>query len=255
MKKKNYILIAVASYFLFLIATIPAKPITALINNNTQVNIQGVNGTVWDGNAYLISINTNLVLKDTHWSLSLWRLFIGQLAADINSHYLNNTLETQAGISLLGNYFVNDLKAQVAAKDVVQLADIPLVQLSGTFNVDIENAQWSKGELPQASGVIHWSNARVTVADAVSLGNVNILLGESEQDSLLADIDNKGGDISIAGTAQLVPEANYTVDITLSPTASANANIGQSLGMFAKKQNNGSYILKNSGSLQQIGLM
>lgn len=252
MKKKHYILIAVSSYFLFLFATIPAKPITDLINNNTPANILGVSGTLWDGKAYAISIN-NHVLKKTHWSLSAWQLLIGRASADISGSYLDNPFATEIGVSVLGNYFVNNLSATISAVDVTRLANIPLAKLSGNFAVDIEHAQWSNDQLPSANGVINWSNAQLSVTDTVLLGNVNILLGESEQDLLIADISNKGGDLIITGTAQLLPESSYTIDLKLKPTATASDNVTQSLGMFAKQQNDGSFALKNSGSLKQYG--
>jgi len=121
--------------------------------------------------------------------------------------------------------------------------------------VNIEHAQWRQGELPSASGEIKWRDAAVTIADTASLGNVSMVLGESEQQQLIASISNQGGDIAIEGTIELIPEADYSLNITLTPTASANNNIKQSLGMFAKRQANGEYQLKKSGSLNQLGLM
>lgn len=255
MKKKYYIITAVASYFIFLIATIPAKPITDLINNNSKINMRGISGTIWHGKAYLITINGNTELKNTRWSFKAWKLFIGQLAYDINSRYLNNDIEAEIGSSFFSNYFINDLNTTIAANNIAQLANIPLLQLSGNVLINIEHAQWKQGELPLATGIINWNNAILTVADRVSLGNVTITLGESEQQTLLADLKNTGGDITVSGTAKLVPEANYAIDLTLSPTSSASNNIKQGLGMFAKRQVNGDYLIKKSGPLKQMGMM
>lgn len=253
MKKKHYILIAVVAYFFLLIATIPAKPVIDQINTHTSLNIQGVSGTLWQGKAYLVTVNNDTTLKNSSWSVSSWKLLIGQLAADVETHLLGNDIKSEIGATLLGSYFINQLNARIDAKDVAQLAAIPLAQLSGPMSIDIEHASWSKGELPSATGVIDWNNAEVTVADTVSLGKVTITMIEADQ--LYADIKNQGGDISIAGNARLEPEANYAVDITLTPTAATNNNIKQSLVMFAKQQPGGIYLFKNSGSLKQIGLM
>jgi hypothetical protein len=165
---------------------------------------------------------------------------------------MDNDIRSEIGTSFLGRYFINDLSAKMLAKDVAQLANIPLAQLSGLISLDIEHARWKQGELPTATGIINWKDATVTVADTASLGNVSIILSESDQDLLNAEIKNQGGDIKISGTAELVPESDYAVDIKLTPTASANNNIKQSLGLFAQRQNNGDYILKKSGPLNQI---
>ena len=78
---------------------------------------------------------------------------------------------------------------------------------------------------------------------------------ESDDHFLTADIKNQGGDIRINGDAKLIPEADYVINISLLPTATANNNIRQSLKLFAKKQSNGAYLINNTGSLDQIGLL
>jgi len=251
MKKKYYLLTAIISYFVFLIATIPAKPVTDLINDNTPVTINGVSGTLWSGNAYIVSFQ-DIQLKKTKWSFNAWKLFIGKIAITINSRFSGNDISAELGTSFLGRYFINDLSAKITAREVTQLAEIPLAQLDGLISLNIEHAQWKQGELPLASGEIKWTNASVTVADTASLGNISILLSESEQQLLNAEIKNQGGDIKISGLAELVAEADYSIDIKLSPTATANNNIKQSLGLFAQKQPNGDFLLKKSGSLDEI---
>ncbi len=250
MKKRYYFLTAILSYFILLIATIPAKPVIDLINDNSPVTIQGVSGTVWNGKAYIISTD-NMLFNKTRWSFNTWKFLIGKIAIDIDSHYLNNNITAELGTSFTGRYFANELSAKIPARETALLANIPLAQLDGMISVNIAHAQWKQGELPLATGEIKWNNAAVTVADTASLGDVLITLSESEQ-QLNAKITNQGGDIKISGTAELIPEKNYNVDIKLSPTATANNNIRQSLGFFAQKQPNGEYLLKRSGSLDQI---
>lgn len=255
MKKRVYIFVAVASYLILLIATIPASLITNAVNDRSIVTIHGISGSLWNGKAYIIVINDNIELKNTTWSFSLWKTLIGKISIDINSQYLENDISAEIGTSFLGRYFINDLKAKISAQEAAQLVNIPLVQLSGLISFNIDHAQWKQGELPLATGVINWSNAEVTVADTASLGNVSITLSESEQQLLIADIKNQGGDIKVNGVAELVPEANYAVNIKLLPTASASDNIKQSLGLIAKKQSNGEYLLNYSGALKQMGLI
>jgi general secretion pathway protein N len=250
MKKRHYLLTAVIAYFVFLIATVPAKPVIDLVNGNRPVTIQGVSGTLWNGKAYIVSFE-NIQLKKTEWSFNLWKLFIGSIAIDISSRFSGNDIVAQLGTSFTGRYFINDLSAKISAPKVAEIANIPMAQLDGMISLNIEHAQWKQGELPLATGEIKWTDATITVADTASLGNITISLNETDE-LLTADINNKGGDIKITGTAGLVPEADYTVDIKLLPTATANNNIKQSLGMFTQKQANGEYTLKKTGSLNQI---
>lgn len=251
MKKRHYLLTAIFSYLILLIITIPAKPVTELISDNSPVIIQGVSGTLWHGKAYMVSIN-DIQLKKTEWSFQPWKLFTGKLAVELDTYYLNNKITTELGTSFTGRFFVNELSAKITAQEIAKIANLPLAQLGGTITVDIKHAQWKQGELPLANGEIKWINATVTVAETASLGNVTIVLSESQQQQLNAEINNQGGDIKINGHAELAPETNYTVDIKLLPTASASNNIKQSLGFFAQRQPSGEYLLKKSGSLNQI---
>ena len=255
MKKKYYIITAIASYFLFLIATVPAKPFVELLNDNGIVSIQGISGTLWNGRARAIDIDNIAQLDNTKWSLSGWKLLLGKITIDIDTQYSGRDLTAEIGSSFLGRLFVNDLATDITAENVAKLANIPIAQLSGLISIDIEHAHWKQGELPSAKGIINWKDATVTVAESASLGNVTIILDESDNQLLTADIKNQGGDIKINGDAKLVPEADYAVNITLLPMASANNNIKQSLKLFSKKQNNGSYLINNKGSLDQIGLL
>ncbi len=255
MKKRTYLLVAVASYLALLTASIPASLVTNMVNKSGAATIQGASGTLWNGKAYTILINNNIELKNTSWSFPLWKVLTGKVAININSQYLENNVSAEIGVSFSGNYFINNLKAKISAQQIAQLANIPMAQLSGLIDINIDHALWQQGELPLASGVINWNNAEVTVAETASLGNVTITLSESEQKLLKANIENQGGDIKINGVAELLADADYAVDIKLLPTASASDNIKQSLGFFAIKQNSGEYRLKHSGSLNKIGLM
>ena len=255
MKKRYYIITAIVSYFLFLVATVPAKPFVEILNDDGLVLIQGISGTLWNGRARVIDIDNIAQLDNTKWSLSGWKIFLGVIAIDIDTQYSNRDLTAEIGSSFLGRVFVNNLTAEITAENVTKLANIPIAQLSGLIYVDIEHAHWKQGELPLATGTINWKDATVTVMDSASLGNVTITLSESDDHFLTADIQNQGGDIKINGDAKLVPEENYATNISLLPTASANKNIRQSLKLFAKKQNNGAYLINNKGSLDQIGLL
>jgi len=255
MKKRYYIITAIVTYFVFLVITIPAKPIINLINNNNIISIQGINGTLWNGKARIINIDNTVQLENTKWSFSAWKLLLGEIAVDVDTHYSSQTITTEIGSSFFGKLFVNNLKGKITAADVTTLANIPLAQLSGLITVNIEHAEWKQGELPLAKGFINWNNAVVTVAESASLGNVSITLQESDEHLLTANIKNQGGDIKISGNANLIQPENYSVNINLLPTASANNNIKQSLNLFAQKQKNGSYQISNNGSLNQIGLL
>lgn len=226
--------------------------ITKLINSNANVDMRGISGTFWEGEATLISINNAIDLNNTTWSFTIWKLLLGQFAFQTSSYFDDKNIESEIGVSFLNKYFINDLTATISAEKVTALANIPLVQLSGDFKIILDHAHWKKDKLPLATGLITWTQAAVTVADTVSLGKITVALSENDQQFLLANITNNDGDILVNGKAELIPEASYSVDIKLTPTASTSDNIKSSLSLFAKKQKNGDFLFKNTGQLNQL---
>ena len=253
MKKRYYFLTAIISYFIIFTATIPARPLGQLISDNTPLSLQGVTGTLWNGTANTILIDDTIQLNDTTWDFIPWKILTGKIAADLKTHYQDNDITTEIGTSFLGRYFINNLTAKLPASEIAELANIPLVQLSGEVALDIKHAQWKQGTLPIATGEIDWNNSSITVAETVPLGNISITLSESDKQQLFAEIKNQGGDIKIDGNAELIPDTDYAVNIKLLPSDSANDNIKRSLGLFAQKQANGEFLFVKTGSLNQIG--
>ena len=254
MKKRHYFFIVIFSYFLFLIVTLPASLFTNIINNNTPVTVQGMSGTLWNGKASFISIDDIANLDDTKWKLKALKLLTGRATLQINTYFDEEKVSAELGASIFKQFFVNNFSAKVSSEKIAELADIPIAQLSGMVTLDIKHAHWKINELPLASGNIIWDGATISVAETVSLGKLTIALSENDQHFLNADITNKGGDLSLSGNAELIPEKNYSVNVKLSPTSSASPNIGNSLSLFSKKQRNGDFLLKKTGQLDQLGL-
>lgn len=254
MKTRHYLLTGIIAYIVFLIATLPAAPVLGLLDGNNSIQIDSVRGTVWHGSARTVTIDRRYTLTSTRWSLDAWSLLSASLAADIDTRFEGNNVTTRIGSTLLGRLYLDDTKASISAEQLSRLANIPIAHLSGQIGLDLQHAYWSRDELPHAYGTVTWQQASVTVADSADLGDVRITLDDSEDGQLQALIKNQGGDIKLDGSADLIPEKDYRVAIKLTPTATANDNIKQSLGIFARKQNNGSYLFTNQGSLNQLGL-
>ena len=253
MKRRYYLLTAIVAYLSFLLAMFPAQPVVSLINDNTTATISGVSGSIWDGHARTIDVE-GIRLEDTSWNMKAWKLLLGQAALDIETHLDDETISGEAGASITGSVFSNSLTARVSAETVMQYANIPMAQLSGMFDIAVNHASWSRGELPEVDGRLVWKDAGVTVAETASLGDVTIVI-TPQDDSLRADINNEGGDIELQGDASLDAQAEYQANLRFKPTGSASQNLRRSLGLFAVPQGDGTFLLNNSGSLKQLGLI
>ena len=132
--------------------------------------------------------------------------------------------------------------------------NMPFGELGGDFNVDLKSLQWSAGGMPVATGNIKWKNAKLTVAETVDLGQVELNIKPDIEGVLTINISNKNGDLNIKGKASVTEDKRYAVDVNFNPKKNASANIKQSLAMFARRQSNGSFRFKKNGNLNQLGL-
>lgn len=254
MKITHYVSIAVLSYLIFLLTTIPVSSVKSLIDDNTNIKLHGTSGTIWNGHADSIVIKNKVTLKNTQWSFNWLQIFAGKISFFVDSNYYQQKITGEFNASLSQQLTVNNLRATIPAKKLAELANIPLIQLAGMISINIDNAHWQEDNLPAATGMITWDNASVTVADTVSLGKVTIVLSETELHPIKADIKNKSGDLKISGNAELIPEASYAFHIELSPTNHTNTNIEKSLIMFTQKQSHGRYLIKKTGKLSELRL-
>ena len=254
MRGRHYIIVGVIAYFVFLISTLPAAPVLGMFKDSMQTTIYNVSGSLWNGRAGKV-ITGKLSLDNVEWSFLPLRLLLAEVAIDVDAKFNDNPLESRLSTGISGILAVDDLNVRLTAPDVASLVVLPLGELSGDFFLRINSASFQPGSVPRIDGTLDWTNAAITVAETADLGNVSILLNEGDDSPLAASISNKGGQLSLSGNLTTDEAGQYSLKLSMKPNASASDNLINSLGMFAKKQRNGEFILNNTGNLKQLGLM
>ena len=256
MKIKHYVITAVVTYLSFLIISVPATMVTGLLSEHMpQVNIQGVSGTLWNGSAQRISLSHSHVIDDVDWTFCAWRLLTAEACLDLQATYKSKTVKGQLGVGITGTLQARDLSTEMDAQLLGDLAGLPIGELNGLVNIHLESANWSQGQVPSITGNILWNSAAITVAETADLGDIAITLEESDDYPLTAITSNKGGQLALNGESHINDDGSYNLELKLSPNNTATKNLRGSLEMFAKKQNDGSFVLKNTGNLKQYGIM
>jgi len=257
MKTRHYVITGVISYLVFLLFTAPAAPVINLVldQKNPQFRIQGISGTLWNGHAQRITIKSSHTITNTNWSVIFWRLLTGELGIDFDTTYNNQPVSGSAGLGLGNTISMRDIHAELDAHSFGDMMGMPLGELSGNISLNLESVYWDQESIPTASGTILWNKAAITVAEKAELGNVSIILSESDANPLIATISNKGGHLKLSGQANVSEDGKYDLDLKLLPGAEASNNVKSSLAMFAKKQSDGNFVVKNTGTLKELGLM
>ncbi|HEY9051527.1 MAG TPA: type II secretion system protein N, partial [Gammaproteobacteria bacterium] len=205
------------------------------------------------GQSDTILVNNKTRLDNVHWSVNPFSLLLLRLSTDLEADIKQNRTVGNLIVYPNGSIEANSVRARLNAKDVQQMINMPFGQLEGEINVNLETLELDAGGLPKATGQIKWRSAKLTLAETVELGNIEINIAPEQKD-MKAVISNKGGMISISGSATISDNKAYILDIDFKPEATASASIAQSLGMFARRLPNGTYQLKQNGNLKQFGL-
>lgn len=256
MKIKYYLITGILALTLFLIINIPAAlVINALKDKIPQIKIQNVSGTLWQGSAQQVTVQSKHVFKNVDWSICLSHLLIGEACVEFDAIYNKNPLSGQLNVDLNKNIQAKNIKTTMSAQALGQMITLPIGEIAGDISVDLSELNWRQGDIPSANGVIKWNRASITIAETAQLGDVTISLTESEENPINAQISNQGGQLSIGGLASVSTETDYSLDLSFTPNKKASKNLKDSLSLFARPQANGSFVLKNSGNLKQLGLM
>lgn len=256
MKQRHYIIIAIVSYLIFTLINTPAATVLSLVEDNMNIPVKfyGVQGSIWDGRSDRVMIQGQQPLDNLHWSINPLSLLLASLSADIQAQVQQQNIVGSIRLGPTGNLSGSDIRARLDASQVQQMLAMPFGELAGVFNIDIESLQWSGTGLPEARGTIEWQNAGLTIVESVDLGHVDMNIKPGKDGTLEATLKNRKGDLGIEGNASLADNNNYMVDVTFIPQNNARNSIKESLAMFARRQSNGSYRLRKSGNLKQLGL-
>lgn len=254
MRSRSYFLIGIAAYLVFLVTTLPAAPVIGLVRDRLPVTVNNISGSLWDGQASII-ITNKLILNNANWSFLPAHLLLAKIAIDVDADLNNRPLTTRLSAGTSGKLAVKDLETSLGAAELASVLVLPLGELSGEFQFQINNAHFQPGTVPRINGAIDWYQAAVTIAETADLGNVTIVVNENETSPLTARISNKGGQLSLEGGLSTDETGQYSLKLTMMPKASATTNLVNSLAMIGKKQRNGSFMVVNNGNLKQLGLM
>lgn len=256
MKTRYYILIAVLSYLFFTLSNIPAAKVITLTEQYTQlpVKLYGVHGSLWNGGAEKAILKDMPPIDNIQWSINPAMLLLAQLNAEIKASIKSQNLIGNINISALGSISASDIRARIDASVMQELIQMPLGELGGNFNVNIEELELRQEGLPMIKGNLKWKNAKLTIVETVDLGFIDLLVSTNDNEQLTAKISNKKGMLLLDGSANLDDNKAYSINLRLTPDANATDSIRQSITMFAKRQTDGSYLVKRKGNLRDLGL-
>lgn len=245
-RKLKWLLLGLASYLLMLIATLPMRPVYDLFATKmAPLSLQGVQGKLWNGQASAVHYN-NIGLGSINWSFKPTELLSGQFGFD----FINQDNQTHstgiAGMSMFGKTYLDNVSGHAPASNLYKMLGSYPLNLSGKILYDIQQLRLNNNVVELIQGTMTWQKAAIQAPFPAELGTIEVQLS-SEQENMLLQISNKGGQLGVQGSVKVLKDKRIQSDIRIIPRKNADPGLVNILRSFGKADRSGTITIIYNG--------
>lgn len=246
MKSVKIVALAGLAYLLFLIASLPAAQVVPRLPLPPQLQVQGLQGSIWQGRAALVQYQ-GIPVRQLSWQVNPWALLTGKLSLQLDA---GNSRDAEQ-IALKGHISLGSSSANSDGLDLYLPTDLIISQLplplpvnaAGRFKVALDELAYDQNGCQAIRGSGQWLNAQVSgTRGFIPLGNFNAELGCDQQNMVL----NIKEPNSFGLSAQARIPANFKVKVQgrFKPSADLPEEVHQAARLFGKPDNQGYYQIR-----------
>lgn len=247
--RKRLIVLAAVVFGVTLMTRIPAALLYAAFKPKTSaVVVHGLQGPWSAGSLSGISISGRPVVQDLRWELKPLQLLLGRAALQVAGGGQIATLEggVAAGI---GGTRLSDFRFAGGIKALAAAAGYAFVPVDGRAGGEIEQLILKSGKLNFLTGSVDLKDLAWTLArDPMLLGDFRADITTSPE-AVTAVITSPAGPLEASGSAKLLPDQSYDVDILVKPKPGASELLLNYLKTLGAPDPQGFYHLRKRGSL------
>ena len=244
----NYRRVSVLAAALVIALLVTRAPASLLGNAlPPAVNVTGLAGTVWKGEAAYVEIPLQakpFALGRISWTLNPMGLFFGDVIR-LRSDWGSQMVDVSVSPALTGSFDVNDAQLRI---DLGWLRQLLPFYVGGQLKADLASLTFTPDGRPTtANGRVVWENAtwRALGGD-VSLGSYAVDVTTSDA-GIRATIITLKGALEVDGSVTIVGDS-YRVMANLSGPAARNEAFQQAIALLAVPNGSG-YRIELSGTL------
>ncbi len=234
---------------MFLLASAPLILVINNANLPRNIEIQGVSGSVWQGQIARITFNNNVV-EQVKTELSFWSLFT--LAPKVEVSFGGAMLAGSEGKFTLQmstqQLALTELELFLKASELAKQLPFPMpVELQGNIELQLSEITIALGEkitCSAAQGELTWLRAEVlTLEQNIELGKLSAVI-RCEKGDLFAKVNPKNN-LGLSFDAQIaLPAKQFLGKGYLKPDANFPAPLKSSLPFLGRPDNQGRYLLR-----------
>jgi len=244
-KRRHLWLIGIATFWVVIIANIPARLIASALPAKASLVIEGLSGSIWKGHATRLRWGTQ-TLGSLRWELSPWSLLTLNIAGDF---------KLEKGTSHLSGYLsfgrksitFEQLRATLSAEDINPWTG-NWVQIRGLVMANIPHAKLVKNRILAIDGVIAWQHAQLKTpfVNWIKLGDMQANM-VPEKNSTQISISDGGEPLGVK--ANVLLSLPVRVDLKGSANAKQAVAIQNFLRMIAKPGPQGRWYFQYQGRI------
>lgn len=239
-------------FLIFLFVQIPATFGWQFVpaNIKKQVQLSGIQGTVWNGSAATSYFNG----QDTgrmRWQLSPFALIVGKLGVSFDLVGKSGTLSGELLMNqteLSASNIKSNMRASFFNSFLAKQLPLP-VMLQGKINADLDSVYFERGKRIQFSGLVSWHNAEVQGIQTIPLGLVTLNADMTDTGSSIKII-NKDNPLDIKGDITLSHNGQYDINIGLLNRDNSRKDLKDMLSFLGAADSSGRYHFKQKGVLR-----
>lgn len=245
------LIIGLLCLLLFTVIRFPASTAFAWFTPQSA-GVFGVSGTLWSGEARLISV-AGLQLRNTEWNVSVWRLLTGEIGGRFRSRWSGGFIEVDGGISLSGTISLSDLRGSFDIAPLNNVLGMP--DIGGIASVELSEVVirdgWpqrlvGRGELRSLSSPMMGSGSEQFIGDVGFLFNTNT---ETDLNTVTGQLQDTGGPLQLNGTLILTPPRNYDLKTRVRARPEAPESLRRNLQFLGSPEADGTHVFQLAGSL------
>jgi len=244
-----FVIVGVLVYLVTLVASLPVQHLAgALTTSGLPLVIGRISGSVWRGEAQQLSYK-QVPLGPAEWTFVPWGLLQGRIEFDLSLKHPDHTLAGSVAKDILSDgWSLSDVKGQIPAESLLQLADQASLGASGQLDLDLRRLRLSQRRLTAAAGEVRWLDAGIDRPFRVELGNLQFNLSGDEQ-ALKSDIKELDGPMQVNGEFSLQPDGSYRLQGKVTPGSGADPGLVSLLQSIGRPASGGSIQIDYAGRL------
>lgn len=242
------IIVGVVAFAIGLVAFLPARVAAGWVQSSTPARLEGVTGTLFQGEASYASLPGGGV-NNLQWTLHPAALLLGHASAHVRFDSDLDGLSTDVSRSLIsGNTQVSNATGNATAGWLAKRGGYTFLPVSGRIQLNIKDARFDDAlQVSALDGQVTLSRARWELINpAIKLGSVQAVLDHGDA-GVRARLTDSRGPLVIKGKATLSDNQAYTADVRLRARAGADDRLKKLLAQIGKADSEGWHRLQQRG--------